>query len=485
MAGGPARRKAGAMSEHSGAALAGGGIAEGAETAARPDVAEMLASRPVGGRWVIDPAGSRAGFAVRQFWGAATVRGWLGPLSGEGSVAADGTVTGALTIDVAALSTNNRVRDAHLRSAEFFDVKHHPNVVVTVTAARPTASAGPTALDCQGVIEAAGRVQPVEFTAHVRDLTADAVVLEAELLVDRTGFAMTWSPLGLASATARGTVVARFIRPPDADARVATGQRPERAATTEGDDVRWIQALRHSHNALRALVEPLDAGQLEQPSYAAEWSIAQVLSHLGSQAEIFALFLDAALSGTKPPGREAFGPIWEVWNAKSPQDQAADGVSADAAMLERIESFDDAQLRLPLLGMNLDVVGLARTRLFEHTQHSWDIAVSLDPAATLPSEAIGLLVDSLSHQVGRAAKLDGRRRRWRVRTTDPERHFTLEIGESATLAVADGQEGPADLVLPAEAFIRLICGQLDPDHAPAIEGSTTDLEELRAIFPGF
>jgi len=473
------------MSEQGGAARAGGSVTEGAAPAARLEMAEMLASPAAGGRWVIDPAGSRALFAVKQFWGAATVHGSLGPLSGEGSVGADGTVTSVLTIDAASLNTNNKVRDAHLRSADFFDVKRHPHLVVTVTAARP---AGPAALDCQGVIEAAGRVQPVEFTAHVRDLTPDAVVIEAELLVDRTGFAMTWSLLGVASATARGSVVARFIRPhadeATAQPAAAAEQRPVRTAAARPDSARLVRALRQSHDALKALIEPLDAGQLEQQSYAPEWSIAQVLSHLGSQAEIFELFLDAAMSGNKPPGPEAFGPIWEVWNAKSAQAQAAEGLAADAAFVKRLESYGDAELRLPLLGMDLDVAGLSLRRLSEHTQHSWDIAVALDPTATLAAEATVLLVDSLGQLVGRAAK-PGRRRRWRVRTTDPERIFILETGESATLAPSEGEAGPADLVLPAEAFIRLVCGQLDAAHTPPIAGGAADLDELRAIFTGF
>ena len=58
----------------------------------------------------------------------------------------------------------------------------------------------------------------------------------------------------------------------------------------------WISALRHSHDRLRASAEPLDLAQLEQLSYASEWSIAQVLSHLGSQAEIFGMFLEAGLA---------------------------------------------------------------------------------------------------------------------------------------------------------------------------------------------
>ena len=72
----------------------------------------------------------------------------------------------------------------------------------------------------------------------------------------------------------------------------------------------WIGALRRSHDRLRALVGPLGQDQLEQRSYASEWSIAQVLSHLGSGAEIFALFLDAALTGQEPPGQDVFFPIW-------------------------------------------------------------------------------------------------------------------------------------------------------------------------------
>jgi len=84
----------------------------------------------------------------------------------------------------------------------------------------------------------------------------------------------------------------------------------------------WISALRHSHDRLRASVEPLGPDQLAQRSYPSEWTIAQVLSHLGSQAEIFGLILAAGLAGQEPPGPEEFPPIWDTWNAKDPQAQA-------------------------------------------------------------------------------------------------------------------------------------------------------------------
>src|SRR5579863_10399428 len=93
----------------------------------------------------------------------------------------------------------------------------------------------------------------------------------------------------------------------------------------------WIGALRHSHDRLQAVVEPLGLADLEQRSYASEWSIAQVLSHLGSGAEIFGLFLEAGMTGQEPPGRDAFVPVWNIWNAKGPLAQATDGLQADEA----------------------------------------------------------------------------------------------------------------------------------------------------------
>jgi polyisoprenoid-binding protein YceI len=172
-------------------------------------VTGLLDDKAAAGDWVLDPAGSKVEFHVKHFWGAITVHGSFGRISGEGSVSADGKVTGRLSMDAASLSTKNNRRDEHLRSADFFDVANHPNVVVTVTA-KP---AGPATLACQGTLEAAGHARPIEFTAHVEDASAGAVTLRAEAAVDRTGFAMTWSPLGMASAMARATVVARFVRP--------------------------------------------------------------------------------------------------------------------------------------------------------------------------------------------------------------------------------------------------------------------------------
>jgi len=86
--------------------------------------------------------------------------------------------------------------------------------------------------------------------------------------------------------------------------------------------------------------------------------------------------------------------------------------------------------------------------------------------------------------VARVAKPDGVTRRLRVSTTEPERDFVLATGESVSLRPADGEEGPPELRLPAEALLRLAYRRLDPAHTPPLQADGVDLDELRAIFPG-
>jgi uncharacterized protein (TIGR03083 family) len=255
----------------------------------------------------------------------------------------------------------------------------------------------------------------------------------------------------------------------------------------------WLRAVRRSHDQLAGLVSGLDAAGVQRQSFARDWTIAQVLSHLGSQAEIFGLFLDAGLTGQDPPGREEFEPIWDSWNGKTPQAQASDALRADQATLERFESLDADQrtrLNLKLFGMELDAAGLARMRVSEHAIHAWDVLVALDPAATVAPDAVALLIDTLDQLAARSGKPDGQPRKVRVSTTDPAREFTLETtGEAVTLTPADGEVTPelglSELGLPAEAFVRLVYGRMDDAHTPHVVTAGVELDELRPLFPGF
>jgi uncharacterized protein (TIGR03083 family) len=247
-----------------------------------------------------------------------------------------------------------------------------------------------------------------------------------------------------------------------------------------------LATLQASSARLRGLTGGLDAGQLEAPAYPSEWSIAQVLSHLGSGAVIGRRALDDGLTGADTP--EDFAPsTWAVWNAKSPAQQANDGLAADRALVERYGALTDderARVRVSLGPMQLDFDTAVSLRLNEHVLHTWDVAVALDPTATLPGDGAAAVVDNLG-MVGRyAGRTTGSGRTIEVATTDPKRGFTIELGaDSVTFTPGEPPDAP-DLVLPAEAFIRLVYGRLDPDHTAAFEGDAAALDELRKAFPG-
>jgi polyisoprenoid-binding protein YceI len=172
-------------------------------------IAALAQDGKLAGQWKLDEPASRVEFRIPHFWHAITVRGWFEQVDGEATVGPDGTVTGQLVIAAASLSTRNKQRDKHLRSADFFDAETHPRVTVTV---RHAALAADGQLAAAGTLEAAGTAEPVTFTADIVEASAEAVTLRAELTIDRSRFGMTWSPLRMAAMQATGTVTARFTR---------------------------------------------------------------------------------------------------------------------------------------------------------------------------------------------------------------------------------------------------------------------------------
>src|ERR1700686_391006 len=76
-----------------------------------------------------------------------------------------------------------------------------------------------------------------------------------------------------------------------------------------------ISALRTGHDSIAELVSKLSDEDLARQSGAAEWDISQVLSPLGSGAEIAQATVQAALDGNPNPGRDLNMTIWDRWNA--------------------------------------------------------------------------------------------------------------------------------------------------------------------------
>ena len=250
-----------------------------------------------------------------------------------------------------------------------------------------------------------------------------------------------------------------------------------------------IGVLRNSHERLAGLVRPLTPDHLRARSYDPDWTIAQVLSHLGSGAEIATLSLAAALGGRGQLDQSAFPAIWDAWNNRTPEMQAADCLSWDGEHVSRLEQLTGAELDsigLDFFGRQLDAAGLVRLRLSEHAMHVWDVAVSIDPGATVAEDAILPVMEQIAQLFQFVAKPAGDSFRVRLRTTAPGRDYLLDVGEAVTLS--DWAEGPGadgEIRLPAEALLRLFYGRLDPEHTPDYSAAGIDLDRLRAVFPGF
>ena len=247
-----------------------------------------------------------------------------------------------------------------------------------------------------------------------------------------------------------------------------------------------LPPLRTSVGRLRELVRSLDLDQLEAKSYASDWTVAEVLSHLGSGAVLMQRRLQDTRGGTEMP--EDYAPtVWDEWNAKSPRAQADDCLAEDGRLLEAAEAVsaaDRAVMTFSFGPISVSFDEAFALRLNEHAFHSWDIEVVFDEGARLAPDATAVVIDNLAMIARFTARPTGDEREVRVRTSDPVRHFTVRLtATSAELLAGDAGAAP-DLELPAESFCRLVYGRLDPDHSPAIEANGEVLDLLRRVFPG-
>jgi polyisoprenoid-binding protein YceI len=87
------------------------------------------------GVWAIDPVHSSIGFSVRHLM-VSKVRGQFETFSGAITVAQDGTPSVTAEVAVDSLTTRNEQRDAHVKSADFFDAERYPVATFRSTAVR-------------------------------------------------------------------------------------------------------------------------------------------------------------------------------------------------------------------------------------------------------------------------------------------------------------------------------------------------------------
>jgi polyisoprenoid-binding protein YceI len=122
------------------------------------------------GTWDIDASHSTVGFSVRHMM-VSKVRGYFTKFSGEIVTAEDparSSVTA--TIDMDSIDTRQEQRDAHIRSADFFDVGNHTVMTFRSTEVR-TDGADWTVV---GDLTIKGITKPVELALEVNGFGPDA-----------------------------------------------------------------------------------------------------------------------------------------------------------------------------------------------------------------------------------------------------------------------------------------------------------------------
>jgi polyisoprenoid-binding protein YceI len=161
-------------------------------------------------RWRLDPARSSVEFEVPHFYGLVTVKGRFDRYEGTLDLRSKPAVE--LTIEADSLETKQGRRDKHLRSADFFDVEHHPQVRFV----SDSATLDGERLTVHGQLDAAGKAIPLELDATLRHLGGE-LELEAVTEADHRRLGMTWSPLGILRSPSKLIVRGRLIPQTDDD----------------------------------------------------------------------------------------------------------------------------------------------------------------------------------------------------------------------------------------------------------------------------
>jgi len=171
-------------------------------------VRARLSDGSLAGTWRLDGAHSTVGLRSKTVLGLVPVKGKFAQVSGEGVISPASLVSGSIRVASASVETKNKKRDAHLRSAEFFNSDAHPDITFAVDHVEVT-SEGASAV---GTLEVAGRKRPLEVPVSATVSGGGTVELYAEIEVNRRDFGLTWNRLGVVSMNNTITVHAVFTR---------------------------------------------------------------------------------------------------------------------------------------------------------------------------------------------------------------------------------------------------------------------------------
>ena len=146
------------------------------------------------GTWSIDPIHSHLGFAVKHM-GVATFRGRFEEYQGALTVAEDGGPRLQGTVAVDSIDVKDENLASHLKSPDFFDSEHYPQISFLSSALR-VAEGGQ--LEVDGELTIKGHTHPVTARGsvsgpHVDIAGNDKLGVELEAVIDRREYGLEWN----------------------------------------------------------------------------------------------------------------------------------------------------------------------------------------------------------------------------------------------------------------------------------------------------
>jgi polyisoprenoid-binding protein YceI len=117
--------------------------------------------------WKLDASHSKVGFSVTHLMVSET-EGKFKVYDGKVSSKSELDFTDAsieFTADAASINTEDEKRDAHLKSADFFDTEKYPKLIFKATSMKPNAKKGKTAYDLEGDLTMHGVTKKVKLSA--------------------------------------------------------------------------------------------------------------------------------------------------------------------------------------------------------------------------------------------------------------------------------------------------------------------------------
>ncbi len=147
------------------------------------------------GTWQIDPSHTRLGFVARHAM-VTKVRGHFPATAGMLVIDADNPSgsTAQVSVEMASVSTGSPDRDAHLRSADFFDVETHPAMTFASTAVKQDGDQ----FVMLGDLTIRGVTRPVELAIEPTGVATDPfgnvrAGFEGSTELSRRDFGLTWN----------------------------------------------------------------------------------------------------------------------------------------------------------------------------------------------------------------------------------------------------------------------------------------------------